>query len=272
MRAFKKRSPMITSTTPIPYQDIFQVCPAIFAAQPAPDRSKHFKFVSTIEAIEALNDEGFMPFMVAQTKPRDSEKMGYARHMVRLRREVDMDAKGANEIILYNANDGTSAATMVAGYIRFACANGLITGDSMNQVKIYHRGSVASEYIEGAFEVVKSFERVDENRDNMQSIQVPGDAQLVYAKLALSLKYGADESGEYPITPLSILMPRRLADTKSDLWTVFNVVQENLIKGGQVSYNGYGRKTTRPVNSVKENIRLNQALWSLTEKMAELLH
>ena len=272
MRAFKSNSPMIKSHFPIPYQDIYDTCPAVFANQPAPERSKHFKHVSTLEALEALNDEGFLPFMVAQTKTRDADRLQYARHMIRLRRESDMSIQGANEIILYNANDGTSAATMVAGYIRFACANGLVTGDNMNQVKIYHRGNVTGEYIEGAYQIVKDFEKVDAHRDEMMSLEVPEEAAIIYAEQALSLKYDGDDPSRYPVTASTLLQARRREDTKTDLWTTFNVVQENLIKGGQWGYNMGTRKTTRPVNGIKENFKLNQALWTLTEKMAEILH
>lgn len=270
MRAFKSGSPKIQSHYPIPYQDIYNVCPAVFAAQPAPDRSKYFKHVSTIEALQALGDEGFMPFMVAQTKPRDADKMGYARHMVRLRRESDIKAEGTNEVIIYNANDGTSAATMLSGHVRFACANGLVTGDSLNTVKIYHRGNVTGEYIEGAYTILKDFERVDASRDTMQSINLGRSAALIFAEEALNLKY----DGASPLEPAQILMPRRSEDKKTDLWTTFNVVQENLIKGGIHYYDKekHKRGTTRAVTGISENRKLNQALWSLSEKMAQLVH
>lgn len=270
MKAFRHGSPMIKSDYPIPYQDIYNICPAVFAAQPAPDRSKYFKHVSTIEALQALGDEGFMPFMVAQTKPRDANRMCYARHMVRLRRESDIRVDGANEIIIYNANDGTSAATMLSGHIRFACANGLVTGDSLNTVKIYHRGNVTGEYIEGAYTILKDFERVDASREEMQSTQVGRSAALIFAEEALKLKY--DDAS--PLEPAQILMPRRREDQKTDLWTTFNVIQENLIKGGIRYYDKEKQKrgTTRAVTGISENRKLNQALWSLSEKMAQLVH
>jgi len=269
MKAFNYGSPTIKSHYPIPFSDIFAVCPAVFATQPAPERSQHFRHISTGEALEALADEGFLPFAVTQTKPRDHDRMGYARHMVRLRRESDIHAEGANEIIIYNANDGTSAATMLSGYIRFACANGLVRGDSLNTVKIYHRGNITGQYIEGAYTVVKDFERNDEFRDKMKSIQLIPEAQLAFAEEALSLKYDTP-----PIEAVRLLSARRREDQTNDLWTTFNVVQENLTKGGQRFYNTETGKTgtTRPVNGIKENTKLNQALWSLTEKMSQLVH
>jgi len=43
------------------------------------------------------------------------------------------------------------------------------------------------------------------------------------------------------------------------------------LKGISRDNNGKGRRsTTRPVKALDRNIKLNQALWMLTEKMAEL--
>ena len=65
---------------------------------------------------------------------------------------------------------------------------------------------------------------------------------------------------------------RRAADQKNDIWTVFNVIQENLIKGGIWTRNKETGQTRRSieVKSPVENNRLNIALWQLTEHMAAL--
>jgi len=58
-----------------------------------------------------------------------------------------------------------------------------------------------------------------------------------------------------------------------DLWTTFNTVQENLIRGGLRGRTAKGNRTsTRAVKGVSENVRLNKALWTLAEKMAQLKH
>jgi hypothetical protein len=53
------------------------------------------------------------------------------------------------------------------------------------------------------------------------------------------------------------------------------VIQENIVRGGlkgttRGSNGRMRRTTTRPVKALDRNIKLNQALWVLTEKMAEL--
>jgi hypothetical protein len=62
---------------------------------------------------------------------------------------------------------------------------------------------------------------------------------------------------------------------KDDLFSILNVVQENLIKGGVRGYakdkNGYTKRIrSRAINSIDQNTALNRALWTLAEKMMQL--
>ena len=91
---------------------------------------------------------------------------------------------------------------------------------------------------------------------------------MILANAALQLKYG-DEAA--PIQPEHLLRPRRSADAQNNLWVRFNSIQENLIQGGLRGRNSLGRPTTtRAVKSVNEDIRLNKALWLLTDEFAKL--
>jgi hypothetical protein len=74
-------------------------------------------------------------------------------------------------------------------------------------------------------------------------------------------------------SPEQLIAVRRDEDNKSDVWTTLNVVQENLMRGGQETRNADGRRRhVRAIRSVNEDIRLNRALWRLTEALAEQLH
>ena len=60
-------------------------------------------------------------------------------------------------------------------------------------------------------------------------------------------------------------------DSGNDLWTTFNRIQENMIKGGMSGRSKSGRRsTTREVNGVTENVKLNRALWTLADEFAKL--
>jgi hypothetical protein len=55
------------------------------------------------------------------------------------------------------------------------------------------------------------------------------------------------------------------------LWSVFNRVQENLVKGGLSGRAANGRQqSTRPVQGIDQNVRLNRALWLLADGLRQL--
>lgn len=207
--------------------------------------------------------------MVCQTRVRQDDRRDYTKHMIRLRHASQINGREANEIILLNSHDGTSSYQMLAGMFRFVCQNGLVCGDTVADVRVPHKGDVAAQVIEGAYEVLHGFDRAQESRDAMQAITLDNGEAEVFARAALALKY--DEDKPAPITESQILMPRRHADSRRDLWSVFNRTQENLIKGGLSARAANGRRrTTRPVQGIDNGIRLNRALWLLADGLRQL--
>ncbi|WP_122233569.1 DUF932 domain-containing protein, partial [Pseudomonas syringae] len=104
---------------------------------------------------------------------------------------------------------------------------------------------------------------------DMKHQQLDQDEQEAFALAALAYRYDPAE-GPAPVTPSQLLMPRRREDRSSDLWTTFNRVQENTIKGGLTGRNKQGRRTTtRAVNRIDQDVKLNRALWVLAQAMGE---
>lgn len=61
----------------------------------------------------------------------------------------------------------------------------------------------------------------------MQSLILSPPAQQVLAQAALAYRFGEDHQ---PVTAAQVLTPRRYEDRSDDLWTVYQRVQENLMK------------------------------------------
>ena len=70
------------------------------------------------------------------------------------------------------------------------------------------------------------------------------------------------------MTALQILSPRRWQDESNDLWTTYQRMQENLIKGGLSGRNAKGGRThTRAVRGIDGDVKLNRALWVMAETL-----
>ncbi|OMG84806.1 DUF932 domain-containing protein [Achromobacter xylosoxidans] len=268
---FASRSPVLRSDYPLTDDQIHRVAPSIFAEAPHESRSQRYAYIPTATVLTELRKEGFQPFMVTQTRTRHEDRRDYTKHMIRLRHASQINARGeANEIILLNSHDGTSSYQMLAGMFRFVCSNGLVCGDTVADVRVPHKGDVAGQVIEGAYQVLHGFDRALESRESMQAITLEEGEAEVFARAALSLKYD-DPDKPAPITESQILMPRRFDDRRPDLWSVFNRTQENLTKGGLQGRSANGRRQqTRPVQGIDSDVRLNRALWMLADGLRQL--
>jgi hypothetical protein len=237
--------------------------------------------IPTIEILRGLIGEGFVPVGAKQSNSRTEGKAAYTKHLIRLRR-ID-DGKVYNvgdtvcEILLKNANDGTSAYELLAGLFRVRCLNSLVsqTG-TIDSVKVRHSGDVGAKVIDGTYRVLQQAERALGAPQDWGTVKLNNDEREILAEAAHILRFG-DGEGETntPIKPAQLLVPRRHDDRADDLWTTWNVAQENVIKGGLrgVSRDDLGRPRrvkTRSVNGIDQDIKLNRALWILGEKMAAL--
>lgn len=256
-----------------------QQVPSIFATEGHESRSDRFVAVPTIDVLTGLRKEGFDPFFAQQANTRIEGKAAFTKHMLRLRHRSITNAEGeAFEIILVNANDGTSSYQMVPGFFRFVCSNGLMVGETFNEVRVRHSGDAINEVIGGAFTVLEDAPEVAEQVDRFKGIILNIEERQAFAAAVHEVRFpeAYDETPKQaPITPEKLLGTRRPDDTGSDLWTVGNVLQENIMKGGILgrikgSNGRIRRQRTRAVNGIDQNKTLNRAIWTLTEKMAEL--
>ncbi|HMM21474.1 MAG TPA: DUF932 domain-containing protein [Selenomonadales bacterium] len=258
------------SDTPLTDEQLYRIAPSIFAAGKHQSRSDRYTYIPTSEVLSGLRKEGFQPFMVAQSKSRVEGKSEFTKHMLRLRPDGQIQNQEAYEIILINSHDGTSSYQMLGGVLRFVCQNGCVAGDIIEDIRVPHRGNITENVIDAAYKIVDDFGAVEESIDNMKGARLALPEARAFAEAALSLKYDSKDAA--PILPEQLLTARRYEDRgKDDLWNAFNRIQENLVKGGLRGKTATGKRTTtREVMAIDTNIKLNRALWILSERMAGL--
>lgn len=257
---------------PLTDDEMRAVAPSIFATDAHHSRSDRYSFVPTLDVLNGMRREGFEPFMVGQSRTRIADKREFTKHMLRFRRVDQINGDEANEVILINSHDGTSSYQMLSGMFRFVCMNGLVLGDVQNDIRIHHKGNIVDDVIEGAFTVVDTFAEIEDTREQMKALPLLPSESLAFAQAALHVKYEPDPvTNAFPITADQLLRARRYEDAPRDLWSTFNRVQENMIKGGIQSRNANNRRTrTREIAGIDQNVKVNRALWQLAESMRAL--
>jgi hypothetical protein len=198
-----------------------------------------------------------------------------------LRQKGDVQRKVGDtvfEVLLKNANDGSAAYDLLAGLFRIQCLNSLVAMDTeMSSQRVRHSGDVAPKVIDGVFSVLKDADRALSAPDQWGQLQLARPEQMLLAEAAHAIRFPTDEAGNQTtnVQPEQLLKVRRTDDRADDLWTVFNRVQENVIRGG---LDNFGRDAqnrmrynhTRAVKGIDQSTALNRALWTLGEKMAQL--
>jgi hypothetical protein len=250
-----------------------RVAPSIFASSPWGGMSDRYRMVPTIEVVGMLRDKGFLPVRAEQSRTRLEGKESFTRHMIRFRHADHLrhTTVGSEipELVLSNSHDGTAAYRFMAGIFRLVCGNGMVVQSAdFGGVSVKHAGGpdFAKRVIDATCEVIDVTPRTMAKIETWKQIELTQPQREVFATAALELK------ANKAITPAQLLAPRRSEDRKPDLWTTASVIQEHVIRGGDRGRGSTGRRmTTRPVKSVGEDLRLNRALWTLTERLAEIV-
>lgn len=127
---------------------------------------------------------------------------------------------------------------------------------------VAHRGDIVADVVRAALESSERFEVLASAVERMERTRLDQLERLDFAAQAAALRFhGCSESG---LQPSRLLVPRRAEDAGDDLWRTFNVVQENVLRGGIVRRTASGRlMRTRPIQAIREDVRLNSALWDL---------
>lgn len=263
--------------------ELRRVAPSVFATTAHESRSERFAPIPTIEVVRGLAREGFEVVGAKQSLTRVEGKAPFTKHLLRIRK-MDSDATYAvgdtvAEMLLKNANDGTSVYDLFAGLFRIACLNSLVANiGSIDSVKVRHTGrNIVDNVIEGTFRVVENAKLALAAPAQWAQVKMERDESLAMAEAARMIRFGdAEGNVDSPITAAQLLTARRTSDAQRDnLWTNFNVLQENVIRGGLhgVATDANNRRrnmTTRAIKGIDQDVKLNRALWTLAARMGEL--
>lgn len=263
------------SDQPISLDAIASRFPSVAQSLAHWDRSTKFQPVTTLDVVGGMVSEGFNvhAVQVAGLTERGKHRDGYQRHLLRMRRDgIVSGSEYAPELIIQNANDGSASFSIILGAFRFICENGIITGSSFGAATVSHRGdNIQGRVIDASYTVIGAASRLMDKVETWRGITLDRDTQEAFASEAHAIRFpGADRA---PITSQTMLTTRRGEDAGSDLWSVFNRVQENTTRGGFrgriMGNNGRMRNTTmRPINSIAANVSINRQLFDLAERFA----
>jgi hypothetical protein len=238
--------------------EIGRTAPSVFQTQPKGHLSDKYAFIPTTTVINILEKQHWFPTYASESRTRLEGNKGYQKHVLRFRHESFIGQKDlVPELVLANSHNGSSSFQLMTGVFRFVCGNGLIVADSnFETIKIRHMGFNQTDVIDASYKIIENVPQIMGKVEEFKSIDLTEEDRSIYVDCAASLRWNDQEAYEKSTALKKI---RRNEDKSTDLFTTYNVIQENMIKGGTRDSSW---KKTRAVNSLSENVRLNKALWS----------
>ena len=249
-------------------EEIQVKAPAVASLQAASNVSEKYVHVPTMELIDDMAKLGWG---VADVKQAGSKRGGEAfkKHMVTFRNE-NVIIKGEDgetvypQILLSNSHDGLSSFQFRAGLFRLVCTNGLvISTQDFGSMRIRHKGYSFEELKKTVMELVEKLPVTVETLNKFREVTLSEEQKHELAMKAIGIRFG-ENGAEVDINEL--LKPVRKEDEGSDLWTIFNVIQEKMVRGNFKYKTAKGRnKTARSIKNFNRDLQLNEQLYELAE-------
>ena len=249
---------------------IRSIAPSVFTEKAdSTSTSKHYVHIPTEQVIDDMSSLGWNVVDAKQVNTRKNP--GFQKHMVVFGNN-DLVVNGSDgdtvmpRILMTNSHDGKNAFKFQAGLYRLVCSNGLVVADAeFANMRIRHMGYDLSELKTVINEIVEKLPLTVECMNKLKAKQLSEDEKIDFAKKALRTRLPKEQISTLTFENIQdLLEPTRMEDDGSDMWSVYNVIQEKIVHGMFQVYgvNGKVRKA-RKIKNFQQDTRVNQELYEL---------
>ena len=267
-------------------EQILQIAPAALRLNLSDEdrltlgRSKRYVFVSSQQVKEFMYSLGWLQSNIRG--PKSKKHPDTCQHTMHFR-NPDLEVSKRllvgglrPEILITNSHNGQAAFKFHLGLYRLVCENGLVVADrAIENFRVRHFSidfDTIKQYM-GA--VTARMPAIMNNINTFKGIIMNKAQQTDFATKAMLLRNDKQIdsfSGKLDMKTFSsiyhpdeLLTIQRGADESNDLFTVFNRIQENLIKGNYKHHNENGR-APKPLVENRKLLTVNKGLWYLMDR------
>ena len=255
-------------------EEMHEKAPYIFATEPTRGAvSERYTLASTETVIDDMAKLGWGVTDCKQQRA-DKRNSGRSFHMVAMQNpnvyieDENGGVEGYVRIILQNSHDGFHSFKFMVGVFRLVCQNGLVIATQQFQnVSIRHINYDFEELRKVVAQAVEASRGTVEVMNSMQETVLTDNQKEELAIKAIAIRKGVKESDKMPKLTQEelndILKPVRKEDEGNDLWSVYNVLQEKVMKGNfYLGKTKRGkRRKARPITGAAKDIEVYQKLF-----------
>lgn len=258
-------------------EDIARVCPMALKDMPTnPNVSNRYVHANTMTVINDLAKLGWYPVQAKQCRNKKGSSGVRSFHMIALQNPnvkilKDGEVEAYPRIILTNSHDGYNSFKFMVGLFRLVCSNGLTLCDNeMVNMSIRHINYNFEELKKIVATSIEQVPNIVMTMNKMKEVQLNEEQKITLATEVMKIRKGIEDNEKFDLdkeTIQDILSPVREEDKGDDLWSVFNVCQEKMIKGGfRSTTRGNKTRKQRGITSIKKDMDFNQRLWGVASQ------
>lgn len=239
-------------------------------------KSERFQVIQPAMIGQVLSDHGFELVHLKTAKAKQADKQDFQTTVARYRSRDAFEVEGLSLDLIFKVPHLYGSLVGVLGLFRGVCSNQLNVGRHFETIKVRHSGTPLEDLNQLIPALVAQREKLIETVRIMQTRDVTPSEIIELAKQTAMVRLAGVDNA-YNINFQDLITPRRQEDLKSDLFSVMNVIQENLIRYG-VRYQTHreveGQRTlvrnqvARRVNEASVRaIDLNGSVWDLASQL-----
>lgn len=287
-------------------QTIMKQAPAVFAEKPhsqtsyGKETSNSYLFLPTINLVEGLRSNGWEVVAANQSgnSASNQEAKMTNKHALFFARQDSLgkafEYKDVMPLIkVENSHNGLSSFSLSTGFFRKVCANGLTVPESIYAApKVKHTLNLRDDVIQATYKVMNDFPMLMEMQQALTGVTLSHEEKMLIGDVAADIFFSKEDrtllnqlatiqKNDRYLIESQLTTARRYDDKKMDLWTVSNVIQENLIRGnvkiashakdrfGNELKSEFNLKSQRKVTSIDRDNDIHEKLFKITQHFAK---
>lgn len=258
-------------------EDIARLCPMALKDTPTnPKVSSRYVQANTMTVVNDLAKLGWYPVQAKQCRNKKGSNGIRSFHMIAFQNPnikilKDGEVEAYPRILLTNSHDGFNSFKFMLACFRLVCSNGLVVADDqMIDMSIRHINYNFEELRKIVSKAIEEVPNIVMTMNKMKEVKLNEDEKMNIATEVMRIRKGMEKNEKIDLdkeTIMDILSPVRDEDKGDDLWSVFNVCQEKMIKGGfRATTRGNKSRKQRSITSIKKDMEYNQRLWEVASQ------
>jgi len=224
--------------------------------------TKQYNFVNSKVVRSLLESQGLTFEGISVTKARKNK--GFQKHVMIFDTGKMIDSENRIRLLVTNSYNGLTSLKFNLGVYRKVCSNGLVVGESLFSEKFIHKGkTLESELMRIVALIPQKSEELVTIVKKMQATPVTQEIKSMFINKAVKQRHG-----ENTLISLEDFKERRQEDLHTNVYNLFNSVQETIVKGlYHFKSEGKLERKARVIKGMNKDIELNKFMFDQALKL-----